>query len=91
MGSSFKRPETAAYKLRVYYQDGNAASLYSRDWKNGKHRPELGLKKLQQYVMKHSKWIKVALIYDKRGGKDVLVGKYAGGGWEIGPPIFENL
>lgn len=83
MGQKFKTPETAAFKMRVYFHNGMEFSRFSRDWNSKRYRPEKGLALLERYILKRGHRIRCALIYDKRQGRDRLIRKYRSGTWEI--------
>ncbi|MEM6269633.1 MAG: hypothetical protein AAF998_09355 [Bacteroidota bacterium] len=83
----FKSTDSAAFKLRVYFTDGNAASLFSRDWRGRKYQPHNGLLYLERYVIRKASLINIAIIYDKRGGADKVIRRYQGGTWTT----YENV
>ena len=93
MGTRFKTTRSAAYKLHVYFRGGETATFFSRDWKNSAYRPEMGLQGLLDYIESKAATIKYALIYDKRGGRDVVIGKYQGESakWILKPNHINTL
>ncbi|MEM7035830.1 MAG: hypothetical protein AAF570_02550 [Bacteroidota bacterium] len=90
MSRSFKSDRPAAFKLRVYFIDGGTVSLKSRDYRGKVYLPAGGLTRLIGYVTRHRHRIKTALIYDKRGGKDDLIGKYLNQTWSVDPNDYLN-
>ena len=92
MGKSFKHTADAAYKLRVYFRDGKAASLFSRDWRGKLHDPEAGRIALENYVSRKATAIQSALIYDKRSSPDRLILKFQDGTWRaLGDPVKPQI
>lgn len=89
MSKRFKTTGTAAFKLHVFFHPSGTATFYSRDWINRACRPERGLIGLIKYIKVNQAQIKYAMIYDKRGGRDVVIGKYEGKSknWILKPSI----
>ncbi len=89
MGQEYKTKESASFKLVICYTNGAVRPYYSRDWKNGGHRPDLGLKSLEDLVAKYAEWVHHAMIWDKRFGRDWLIRecKNHNDGWIVNAPV----
>ena len=89
MGQEYKTKESASFKLVIYYTNSAVRPYYSRDWKNGRFRPDLGFKALEDLVAKNAQWVRHALIWDKRFGRDWLIRecKNHNDGWIVNAPV----
>ena len=94
MSQEYKTKESASFKLVINYTNGNIRPYYSRDWKNGRFRPDLGLASLEKLIARNAQWVRVAMIWDKRWGREWLIrqcGNY-NNGWEVCAPVkFDEL
>jgi hypothetical protein len=61
-------------KLLIYFKDGNVRTLWSLDWKHKYSKildRNLGLFRLRKKVTEYGSQADVAIIYDKKTGKEV--------------------
>ncbi len=92
-GQHYKSKETASFKCAIYYTDGSIGVYYSRDYKNDRFRPDLGLAALNALVAASGDRVKDAMIWDKRCGRDRLVRKCKSfrQGWIVNLPVDFEL
>ncbi len=73
----------------IWYKNGYNGTYFSRDWKYGKFRPDLGLQALEELVAKRTGKLRHAMIWDKREGRDWLIRECndKNAGWMVNAPV----
>ena len=84
-GQSYKSKQDSSFKCVIWYKNGFTGVYYSRDWKHGRFRPDLGLEALEKLVEERAAKSRHVMIWDKRDGRDLLIRERGASenGWKV--------